>query len=112
MHKPNTNPDDVQQSDVLCDFCHREWTDDLPVIEGHQGSIICGHCLKLAYRLIFLDKSGNAPPNSKCTMCLENRSELAWQSPAYPESIICKRCANQAAAVLSKDKDYNWQKPT
>lgn len=112
MHKPGTNPDRVQMSDVLCDFCHREWTDDLPVIEGHQGSIVCGHCLSTAYRTVMLSKMNAAPEGSKCTMCLEHRSELAWQSPAYPEAVICKRCINQAAAVLSKDADYGWRKPT
>ena len=114
MHKPGTNPDNVQMSDVLCDFCRREWTEDLPVVEGHQGSIVCGHCLAVAYREVVLGKRGNAPEGYKCVMCLENRggSELAWQSPAYPEAVICKRCINQAAAVLSKDKDYGWTKPS
>jgi len=112
MRKPTTNPDNVQMSDVLCDFCHREWTHDLPVIEGHERSIVCGPCLTIAYRLVMLGKSGNAPEGYKCVMCLEKRPDQAWQSPAYPEACICKRCINQAAATLSKDKDYGWQKPT
>ncbi len=112
MRRPETDPDNVQMSDVLCDFCRREWTEDLPVIEGHQGSVICGHCLAVAYRMVMLGKSGNAPEGYKCVMCLEHRSDQAWQSPAHPEACICKRCTNQAAATLSKDKDYGWQKPT
>ncbi len=112
MRKPTTDPDNVQMSDVLCDFCRREWTDDLPVIEGHQGSIICGFCLATAYRTVMLNKMNTAPEGYKCVMCLENRSELAWQSPAYPEAVACKRCINQAAATLSKDKEIGWKKPT
>lgn len=112
MRKPGTDPDNVQMSDVLCDFCHREWTDDLPLIEGHQGSIICGHCTSAAYRTVLLNKQSTAPAGYQCTMCLENRPDAGWQSPDFPPAAICKRCINQAAAALSKDKDYNWSKPT
>jgi len=111
MRKPGTDPENVQMSDVLCDFCHREWTDDLPVIEGHQGSIICGNCITVAYRVVMLNKESTATPGYTCTMCLETRPDPAWASPSHSEAVACKRCINQAAATLSKDKDYNWQKP-
>jgi hypothetical protein len=112
MRKPGTDPDNVQMSDVLCDFCRTEWTQDLPVIEGHQGSIICGGCLSAAYRAVFLDKQPTAAPGDRCTMCLETRADAGWASPGYPGVCVCKRCINQAAAALSKDKDYHWRKPT
>ena len=32
MRKPGTDADDVQMSDVLCDFCRRPWTMDVPMI--------------------------------------------------------------------------------
>src|SRR6476660_5354210 len=102
MRKPGTDPENVQMSDVLCDFCRREWTDDLPVIEGHQGSIICGHCVAAAYRAILLEKKATAPAGSTCTMCLEPRTDPSWASPTHPEAVACKRCINQAAAALSK----------
>ena len=65
MRKPTTDPDNVQMSDVLCDFCRREWTDDLPIVEGHQGSIICGFCLSTAYRTVMLNKMNTAPEGYK-----------------------------------------------
>lgn len=111
MRKPGTDPANVQMSDVLCDFCRREWTDDLPVIEGHQGSIFCGHCIATAYRSVILNKESTAAPGYTCTMCLENRPDPGWSSPAYPGASVCRRCINQAAAVLSKDKDHDWSKP-
>jgi hypothetical protein len=112
MRKPTTDPDNVQLSDVLCDFCRQEWREDLPVVEGHQGSVICGPCLAAAYRSVLLNKESPAPSGSKCVMCLETRKEPAWQSAEHPDAAICKRCINQCAAVLAKDADYGWKKPT
>ena len=34
MRKPGTDNDNVQMSDVLCDFCRAEWTDDLQMVEN------------------------------------------------------------------------------
>jgi hypothetical protein len=111
MRKPGTDPDNVQMNDVLCDFCHREWTDDMPVIEGHQGSIICGNCLTVAYRSVVLAGESSAPGGYTCTMCLERRADPAWQSPACPEAVTCKRCIKLAAGTLEKDKDWDWKRP-
>jgi hypothetical protein len=111
MRKPGTDPDNVQMSDVLCDFCHREWTDDLPVMEGHQGSIICGRCLSVSYSDVVLEGHNTAPEGYTCTMCLEQRKDPAWSSPAYPEAVVCKRCIKLAAGTLEKDKDWGWERP-
>ena len=120
MRKPNTDETNVQMSDVLCDFCHRQWTEDIAMLEGHQGSCICGRCLTLAYTDIILNEIDAAPQQYICPMCLETSddraslersSEPAWQSPLYEEAVICKRCINLAATALDKDKDNNWKKP-
>ena len=120
MRKPDTNESNVQMSDVLCDFCRREWTEDLPMVEGHQGSCICGRCLTIAYTEVVNNSVNAAPADFKCALCLEalrdrqalkRESEPGWQSPAYPESGICRRCIKQSAGVLVKDPDSGWKKP-
>ena len=121
MRKPGTDENNVQMTDVVCDFCHREWAEDVPMIEGHHGSCLCGNCLTLAYAEVVVNGGSTAPPEFTCPMCLEKTpdraamgraDEPAWQSPLYEEAVICRRCINLAAASLGKDKDYNWTKPT
>ncbi len=120
MRKPGTDENNVQMTDVLCDFCHRQWTEDLPMIEGHHGSCLCANCLTLAYAEVVVNGGSTPPPEFSCPMCLEKAGdraalgradEPAWQSPLYEEAVLCKRCIELAAASLSKDKDYNWTKP-
>jgi hypothetical protein len=121
MRKPGTNPDDVQMSDVLCDFCRRQWTDEVPMIEGHHGSCICGRCMTVAYSDVVLHSRSSAPADYTCTMCLEANSDRAaenrpdhigWQSPMYEDAVICRRCIKLGAGALHKDADSNWSKPT
>ena len=111
MQRPGTDPNNVQMSDILCDFCHAEWVEELPLVEGHHGSVVCGKCLTVAYRAVVQAGINSGPEGSKCTMCLETRDEPAWQSPMYPEAVICKRCINLAAGALSKDKESGWVRP-
>lgn len=111
MRKPGTDENNVQMSDVLCDFCRAEWTETLPIIEGHQGSIICGRCLAVACAEVLVAGGGSTPAGYTCTMCLEKREDRAWVSPAYPEAAICARCIDLAATALAKDKDWNWKRP-
>ena len=120
MRKPGTDETNVQMSDVLCDFCHGEWTDAVPMIEGHQGSCICSKCLTTAYADVVINKHNSAPDDFKCRMCLEankdraalNRSgEPGWQSPLYPEAVVCRRCIKLAAGALQKDSDFDWKRP-
>jgi hypothetical protein len=110
MHKPGVDPDNVQMSDIICDFCLREWTEDLPLVEGHRGSVICGHCLTEAYRATALKKEGSAPPGYQCILCLETRPDLGWKRPDTP-ACACARCIRQSAGVLVKDPDWKWEKP-
>jgi hypothetical protein len=119
MQRPGTDENNVQMSDILCDFCRREWTMERPMVEGHRGSCICGDCLRLSYSAMVLEKQGNAPAGYLCTLCRENRDEIGWvppvipaDQPADPPLAACRRCVNQSAAVLAKDKEYGWAKPT
>jgi len=108
MHRPGTDPDNVRMEDVLCDFCHRPWVEQIPMIEGHQGSVICGRCLRVA----IAELSREAPKGTEChcTMCLEQRDEPGWQSPAHPDAVVCRRCAEQAATTLERSPDFQWSR--
>ncbi|MFO0873344.1 MAG: hypothetical protein U0575_05170 [Phycisphaerales bacterium] len=111
MHRPGTNPDRVEPSDVLCDFCRREWTEDRAMVEGHHGSIVCGACLRVAYAAVVDAGANDAVEGYRCTMCLESRSDPAWRSPAHPEAFICGRCIHLAARQLERDPDVGWTRP-
>ncbi len=107
MHDPTSTGNDF----FRCDFCRRGWADDRPMVEGHQGSLVCGPCLTVAYTEVVLRRASSAPPGTKCTMCLEDRDETMWRSPAHEEAVICDRCIKQAAGRLVKDPECNWKKP-
>ena len=111
MRKPTTNPDDVKPSDVLCDFCAAEWTEDRAMVEGHHGSIVCGPCLTVAYGAVGGGGLDDAVPGYRCTMCLEERADAAWRSPVRPEAFICRRCIELAAKQLERDPDTGGKRP-
>ncbi len=119
MRKPGVNPHNVQMSDVLCDFCHEEWREDVPFIEGHQGSCICGSCLTQAYVDISAGRNV-AAENFTCPMCRESGEDRAalnragepgWRSPRGSHAVICQRCMGLAATALEKDPDFGWKTP-
>lgn len=111
MRKPQSDPDQLAMSDVLCDFCAHEWTLERPMVEGHRGSCICGPCLEAAYRALVIGAEGEHTPDEKCLLCLENRTEPMWCNPANPQAKACVRCVRQSAAVLQKDPDSHWTRP-
>jgi hypothetical protein len=120
MFRPGTDETNVQMSDVLCDFCHRPWTEDVALIEGHRGCMICGHCLAVGYAELVV-RGAPGPAEYACTMCreddrdraaLDRAGEPGWASPAHPESVICSRCARQASEALAKDPDHDWTLPS
>ncbi len=96
-----------------CDFCLSPWSEDLAMVEGHRGSIICGRCLSVAYaELVHLHSGRPCQPEEKCILCLEEqRTDLHWESPLQTGVLACKRCVKQSAGVLHKDKDIPWTKP-
>jgi hypothetical protein len=120
MRNPNADENNLTQADFWCDFCHRPWTDDaIPMIEGHRGSIVCGNCLRVAYRAMIVDEEPTPPDHGagdegpECVMCLERRShrEPMWGSPMFAEAWICRRCARLAAQAIEKDKTFDWRRP-
>ncbi|MCA9310484.1 MAG: hypothetical protein KDA21_04710 [Phycisphaerales bacterium] len=112
MQRPGANHEDMQVSDFLCDFCRRAWDGAFPLVEGHQGSLICGDCLAIAWTEIELLGQNLAAAGTTCTMCLEEHERRAWVSPAYDDATICHRCIKQGAGRLHKDPDWDWSKPT
>ncbi len=120
MRKPGTDENNVQMTDVLCDLCRREWTEHVPMIEGHQGSCICGRCLTLAYIEIVQNGQNTAGSDYACSMCLEAEKDRAalkradepgWRSPANEDAAVCRRCVKLAAGALAKDPESGWKKP-
>lgn len=121
MHRPGADPDNMAPSDFICDFCGRAWDGAFPVVEGHRGSLICGDCVAAAYRAVVLGQQNSAPAGYQCRLCLETRPDPGWIGPwqdgPAPEgsppgpAAACKRCINQSAGVLSKDKDLGWKRP-
>jgi len=111
MHRPNADPADMQVSDFLCDFCGRAWDGAFPLVEGHQGSLICGSCLTVAWTEVVIQGLDAAPKGATCTLCLEERDDPCWSSPVR-DAIVCRRCVKQAAGRLHKDPDWDWTKPS
>ncbi len=126
MRDPKADPQNLAMSDFWCDFCRRAWTEDIPMLEGHEGSLICGRCLTLAYADLVLHDAPSVPaatdapgaPRSgdpdrpKCVMCLEHRRDPMWRSPTHEDMLACLRCVKQAATTLEKDPDFGWKRPT
>ncbi|MEO1279220.1 MAG: hypothetical protein AAFV77_09710, partial [Planctomycetota bacterium] len=95
----------------------KAWDGSFPMVEGHQGSLISGDALRVAYTEVVLMGNDSMPAGSTCVMCLEARDEPGWKSPvpvAHHEggAIICRRCIRQSATRLHKDADWDWTKPT
>jgi len=121
MYREGTDDGDVQMSDVLCDFCHRPWTEDVPFIEGHRGAMICARCLEVAFvELESGDPSHITTGDYLCRMSRESEQdrialrragEPGWRSPVDPEAVVCRKVVRMAAATLQKDPDFKWQKP-
>jgi hypothetical protein len=105
------NPAAEGNAFFVCDCCMQHWDEDRPMVEGHQGSLICSQCLTVGYgSLVHLHEGGEHAGN-KCVMCIEHRSEPLWQSPLRPEIFVCVRCIRQAAGTLSADPDFGWKRP-
>ena len=104
----------MSMDDILCDFCHQPWTEDRPMVEGHRGACICGHCLTIAWTELIDHKLNDQPAaDEACCLCRETaRPDPHWRSPIDEAKLACRRCVKQAAGALHKDKDTDWSKPT
>ena len=99
---------------ISCDFCGTDWDQDLPMIEGHHGSVICVECLKVA-----LVNTKPHPSTYHCTMCIRDSlpEDLprwlpqAGRKTANVNAIICQECVDQAARAFHRDKDGDWTMP-
>jgi hypothetical protein len=93
-----------------CDFCRARFG-DAAMVEGHQGSLICLSCLTVAYAEVALGGGGQEHAGKRCTLCLEERSQAQWESPAAGGARACLRCIRQAATALEKDPETGWRRP-
>ena len=107
MHK--THPDGTV-IESLCDFCGARFEDE-PMIQGHQGSLICLRCLSVAYADVVHFGGGHEGAGMRCTMCLEDRKQAQWESPVREGARICLRCIKQGATALEKDPESGWKRP-
>jgi len=99
---------------ISCDFFGTDWDEVVPMIEGHQGSVISLDALAAA-----VDEAAVAEEPFKCTMCLRQfePGEKAWRclkpphaATANPNAIICWDCICQADRAFSKDPDTEWDR--
>ncbi|MAJ46122.1 MAG: hypothetical protein CBC35_02335 [Planctomycetes bacterium TMED75] len=111
MFREGANPDSMDMNDVLCDFCHAVWKEDIPMVEGHRGSCICGKCLRMAWGVVVSNKMNDSQGEATCRMCLEKREDPCYQSPAYEDALICRRCIRMSAHTLRIDDDGAWEMP-
>ena len=111
MFRDGANPDSMDMNDVLCDFCHAVWKEDIPMIEGHRGSCICGKCLRMAWGVVVVNKMNDSSGEATCRMCLQEREDPCYQSPAYEDALICRRCIRMSAHTLQMDDDGEWEMP-
>lgn len=113
MHR--TNPDGTV-IESLCDYCLTKFDqsdpEQPPMIEGHQGALICLRCLSVAYAEVVGLLAGHEHSGSKCTMCLEDRKQPQWASPMADQTRICLRCIKQASTAIEKDPDVDWKRPS
>ena len=110
MQRSGADPSDMQLSDFICDFSGRAWDGAFPLVEGHKGALISGDCLTVAYTEVVLQGHASAPAGYECRMCLEQREDPGWESPATG-ACICRRCIKQGAGRLHTDPDWEWTKP-
>lgn len=113
MHRPGMDESNARPQDFLCDFCHAPWSESRPMVEGHRGALVCGACLTLAFDALWNRGQGEGVAESVvCTMCLSHNGDPVYRSPAFPDALICKRCAKQAAVMLERDPESGWSRPT
>jgi len=111
MRRAGCDENNLDMSDVMCDFCGAEWTNERPMVEGHRGACICGPCLSIAYTELVTLGTNAAPAAYECRLCLERKSEPAWGSPLFDGAYACRQCVKRSAGVLHKDPDIPWRKP-
>lgn len=104
-----TEPDGIV---ISCDFTGIDWDEEIPMIEGHRGSIICLDALVKA-----VDGASEVTEEVECTMCRRKKQppERMWQPTeshenANPAAAICWDCIQQADRSFSRDPDTEWER--
>lgn len=98
---------------ISCDYCGVDWDQELPMIEGHHGSVLCLSCLAMS-----LDQLAVADAPINCSLCLQEQPEGTehWVHPKpdpsdglNPHGVLCRSCARQAARAYHKDPDIDFK---
>jgi len=97
---------------IACDFIGVDWDEQIPMIEGHRGSVISLEALTLA-----IEQAVPAIESAECTMCLRSLEppEKLWRHPDPPanantDAVICWDCIQQADRSFAQDSDIDWQR--
>ncbi len=97
---------------LACDFCGTDWDMEIPMIEGHKGSILCLNCLARA-----IDEAKDATEGFMCTMCRQDYdagqkcyAPIERPANANPDAVICWDCLQQADRTFARDKDTEWER--
>lgn len=95
---------------ISCDFTGTDWDEELPMIEGHKGSVLSLGALAMA-----VEQAAPAKEQFECTMCLRTHQPLtkAWRHAdpppnANPKAVICWDCIQQADRSFAQDPDTEW----
>ncbi len=98
---------------ISCDFCGTDWDEELSMIEGHKGSVLCLACLTQA-----LDNTQPAEDTFQCTLCLSGHpaDTKRWLHPdakpspgRNPDAPLCWDCIRLAAKGFHKDSDVEFR---
>jgi hypothetical protein len=98
---------------ISCDFCGTDWDQELAMIEGHKGSVLCLVCLTQA-----LDHAQPVGESFQCTLCLSEKpaDTKYWLHPdAKPspglntDAPLCWDCIRLAAKGFHKDPDVDFR---
>jgi len=97
---------------LACDFCGCDWDMVKPMIEGHQGSILCIDCLAKA-----IEQAVAMSGAFKCILCLRDfeANQRGWQ-PTEPgdganeDAVVCYDCIQQADRAFDKDPETDWDR--
>ncbi len=98
---------------ISCDFCGTDWDEELIMIEGHKGSVLCLACLRRA-----LEEAQPADEAFKGTLCLSEKpvGTRRWRHPdpkpspgLNPDAPLCWDCIRLAAKGFHKDPDVDFR---
>lgn len=98
---------------ISCDYCGTDWDEQLPMIEGHRGSVLCLVCLKQA-----LDNASPSDTEIDCALCLSASpaGTKHWQHPdpkpspgLNQDALLCWDCIRLAAKGYHKDPDIDFR---